>query len=211
MPVSYVSHWHKICRALHSNVADTRLLAFGAHENFLNGSRICVTLHRVVSRREVRVNNYESVTRWWRATFCAQILWRSPTARPRWGEFGLEQFDQGSFHKIAAVDDNWLRGMPVEPCRLTPSPSSLKYTHHFPGRRAEEDLGRDDVGSAFHADGAADGDGADHGLDGNRDASFAALAPHHLDVISFGRRHGQPKAFRFQMRGGLPMKTSAGR
>jgi PAS domain S-box-containing protein len=27
------------------------------------------------------------------------------------GEFGLEQFDQGSFHKIAAVDDQWLRGI----------------------------------------------------------------------------------------------------
>src|SRR3984957_717871 len=27
------------------------------------------------------------------------------------GEFGLEQFDQGRFHKIAAVDDNWLRGI----------------------------------------------------------------------------------------------------
>ena len=27
------------------------------------------------------------------------------------GEFGLEQFDQGRFHKIAAVDDKWLRGI----------------------------------------------------------------------------------------------------
>jgi PAS domain S-box-containing protein len=27
------------------------------------------------------------------------------------GEFGLEQFDQGRFHKIAAVDDQWLRGI----------------------------------------------------------------------------------------------------
>jgi PAS domain S-box-containing protein len=27
------------------------------------------------------------------------------------GEFGLEQFDQGRFRKIAAVDDNWLRGI----------------------------------------------------------------------------------------------------
>ncbi len=27
------------------------------------------------------------------------------------GEFGLEQFDQGRFHKIAAVDDRWLRGI----------------------------------------------------------------------------------------------------
>jgi len=27
------------------------------------------------------------------------------------GEFGLEQFDQGRFHKIAAVDDLWLRGI----------------------------------------------------------------------------------------------------
>jgi PAS domain S-box-containing protein len=27
------------------------------------------------------------------------------------GEFGLEQFDQGRFHKIAAVDDKWLRGV----------------------------------------------------------------------------------------------------
>jgi PAS domain S-box-containing protein len=28
-----------------------------------------------------------------------------------WGEFGLEQFDQGRFHKIAAVNDEWLRGI----------------------------------------------------------------------------------------------------
>ncbi|MGD0490550.1 MAG: ATP-binding protein [Steroidobacteraceae bacterium] len=27
------------------------------------------------------------------------------------GEFGLEQFDQGRFHKIAALDDQWLRGI----------------------------------------------------------------------------------------------------
>ncbi len=27
------------------------------------------------------------------------------------GEFGLEQFDQGRFHKIAALDDTWLRGI----------------------------------------------------------------------------------------------------
>jgi len=27
------------------------------------------------------------------------------------GEFGLEQFDQGGFHKIAAVDDKWLHGI----------------------------------------------------------------------------------------------------
>jgi PAS domain S-box-containing protein len=27
------------------------------------------------------------------------------------GEFGLEQFDEGRFHKIAAVDDQWLRGI----------------------------------------------------------------------------------------------------
>jgi PAS domain S-box-containing protein len=27
------------------------------------------------------------------------------------GEFGLEQFDQGRFHKIATVDDKWLRGI----------------------------------------------------------------------------------------------------
>jgi PAS domain S-box-containing protein len=27
------------------------------------------------------------------------------------GEFGLEQFDQGRFHKIAAVNDQWLRGI----------------------------------------------------------------------------------------------------
>jgi len=27
------------------------------------------------------------------------------------GELGLEQFDQGSFHKIAAMDDQWLRGI----------------------------------------------------------------------------------------------------
>src|SRR5260370_1136136 len=27
------------------------------------------------------------------------------------GEFGLEQFDQGRFHKIAAEDDKWLRGI----------------------------------------------------------------------------------------------------
>ncbi|HEY6763921.1 MAG TPA: PAS domain-containing protein, partial [Candidatus Sulfotelmatobacter sp.] len=27
------------------------------------------------------------------------------------GEFGLEQFDQGRFHKIIAVDDQWLRGI----------------------------------------------------------------------------------------------------
>ena len=27
------------------------------------------------------------------------------------GEFGLEQFDQGRFHKIAALDDEWLRGI----------------------------------------------------------------------------------------------------
>jgi PAS domain S-box-containing protein len=27
------------------------------------------------------------------------------------GEFGLEQFDQGRFHKIAAVDDRWLHGI----------------------------------------------------------------------------------------------------
>jgi PAS domain S-box-containing protein len=27
------------------------------------------------------------------------------------GEFGLEQFDQGRFHKITAVDDQWLRGI----------------------------------------------------------------------------------------------------
>ena len=27
------------------------------------------------------------------------------------GEFGLEQFDHGRFHKIAAVDDQWLRGI----------------------------------------------------------------------------------------------------
>jgi PAS domain S-box-containing protein len=27
------------------------------------------------------------------------------------GEFALEQFDQGRFHKIAAVDDQWLRGI----------------------------------------------------------------------------------------------------
>ena len=27
------------------------------------------------------------------------------------GEFGLEQFDQGHFHKIAAMDDEWLRGI----------------------------------------------------------------------------------------------------
>jgi PAS domain S-box-containing protein len=27
------------------------------------------------------------------------------------GEFGLEQFDQGRFHKIAAVDDKWLHGI----------------------------------------------------------------------------------------------------
>jgi PAS domain S-box-containing protein len=27
------------------------------------------------------------------------------------GEFGLEQFDQGRFHKIAAVNDKWLRGI----------------------------------------------------------------------------------------------------
>jgi PAS domain S-box-containing protein len=27
------------------------------------------------------------------------------------GEFGLEQFDQGRFHKIAAMDDEWLRGI----------------------------------------------------------------------------------------------------
>jgi PAS domain S-box-containing protein len=27
------------------------------------------------------------------------------------GEFGLEQFDQGHFHKIAAMDDQWLRGI----------------------------------------------------------------------------------------------------
>jgi hypothetical protein len=27
------------------------------------------------------------------------------------GEFGLEQFDQGRFHKIAAMDDRWLRGI----------------------------------------------------------------------------------------------------
>jgi PAS domain S-box-containing protein len=27
------------------------------------------------------------------------------------GEFGLERFDQGRFHKIAAVDDQWLRGI----------------------------------------------------------------------------------------------------
>jgi ligand-binding sensor domain-containing protein len=27
------------------------------------------------------------------------------------GEFGLEQFDQGRFHKVAAVDDRWLHGI----------------------------------------------------------------------------------------------------
>ena len=27
------------------------------------------------------------------------------------GEFGLEQFDQGRFRNIAAVDDEWLRGI----------------------------------------------------------------------------------------------------
>jgi PAS domain S-box-containing protein len=27
------------------------------------------------------------------------------------GEFGLEQFDQGRFHRVAAVDDQWLRGI----------------------------------------------------------------------------------------------------
>jgi len=27
------------------------------------------------------------------------------------GEFVLEQFDEGRFHKIAAVDDQWLRGI----------------------------------------------------------------------------------------------------
>jgi hypothetical protein len=28
-----------------------------------------------------------------------------------WGEFGLEQFDQGYFHNITAMNDEWLRGI----------------------------------------------------------------------------------------------------
>jgi hypothetical protein len=45
-------------------------------------------------------------------------------------------------------------------------------------------------------------------VDRDWDASLAAFAAHHLDVIPFWSWHGQPRASRFQTRGGLPMKIS---